>query len=185
MIHWNHFLALEEDLIQISRFIDFSGNSDTYSIEIAKLYLSACSEIDVVMKMLCKKVIGNKKIEGINKYYNPITGQFKEFVNFEVTIPKHNLIYQPWKDWTSNSSPSWWSDYNKVKHQRDTNYEKSNLNNLINSMSGLFVSVLYLYKKQAEKDGIFDNQKLFRVSKKYQAGSRMGKEGFCFLYKLP
>lgn len=34
--HWNYFLALEHDLDQLSRFVDFSGNDDSYSLEIER-----------------------------------------------------------------------------------------------------------------------------------------------------
>jgi len=51
LLHWNYFLALEHDLDQASRFIEFSEqNFPVYSIELAHIFLATCSEIDVVQK---------------------------------------------------------------------------------------------------------------------------------------
>jgi hypothetical protein len=54
-LHWNFFLALEEDLDTLSKYIDFSGNDEVYSIEIARLFLNACSEVDVILKRGCNE----------------------------------------------------------------------------------------------------------------------------------
>ena len=57
-VHWNYFIALEQDLIKVSRFIEFSQeNFNTYSIELAHLLLATSSEIDVVLKALCNRWI--------------------------------------------------------------------------------------------------------------------------------
>jgi len=66
-IHWRQFLALEEELMQVARYIEFSeDNFNTYSIELASLLLGAGSEIDVVAKQICKKlkVLLKQKIYG-------------------------------------------------------------------------------------------------------------------------
>jgi hypothetical protein len=50
-IHWNYFLAIESDLENLSRYIEFiDTNFKTYSIELAHLLLASSSEIDVVLK---------------------------------------------------------------------------------------------------------------------------------------
>ena len=49
-VHWNYYIALEQDLSKVSRFIEFSeDNFETYSIELAHLLLAASSEVDVDM----------------------------------------------------------------------------------------------------------------------------------------
>jgi len=65
LLHWNYFLALESDLDRVSRYVEFTTyNYTTYSLEMAHLLLAAGSEIDVVLKSLCKKV--NPTIEASN-----------------------------------------------------------------------------------------------------------------------
>lgn len=67
--HWNYFLALEKDLKNISRYIEFSkDNEETYSIELSHILLSASSEVDVVMKLLCEQIDSSAPRENINNY---------------------------------------------------------------------------------------------------------------------
>lgn len=62
--HWNYFLALENDLENISHYIEFSKkNEEAYSIKLAHILLSASSEIDVVMKIFCDLL--NKKKQAV------------------------------------------------------------------------------------------------------------------------
>ncbi len=54
-IHWNYFLALEQDLLKISRFIEFNEkNYETFSLELAHLLFAAAAETEVILKSLCK-----------------------------------------------------------------------------------------------------------------------------------
>ena len=48
--HWHYFISLEDEIVKISRFIEISeDNYDVYSIELTKLFLSICSEVDVII----------------------------------------------------------------------------------------------------------------------------------------
>jgi hypothetical protein len=50
-LHWNYFIALEEDMQALSRYIEFcDDNLDVYSIELAHLLFAAASEVDVLAK---------------------------------------------------------------------------------------------------------------------------------------
>ena len=68
-LHWNYFIALEQDLLKISRFIEFNkANYKTYSIELSHLLLASSSEVDVVMKALCNLLDTSKKHEKVDHY---------------------------------------------------------------------------------------------------------------------
>lgn len=184
LLHWNFFLALEEDLETLSRYIDFSSNDEVYSIEIARLFLNSCSEVDVILKQLCKAINPDSTASSINNYYNEIQKVFPQFFDFEVTIPRLGLTLTPWIDWKENNPSFWWQHHNKVKHHRHENFEKANLKNCLNSVAGLYVAVLYLYQQQAETGELFQLPKLFNVSDKYFAGTKMGRYGNSFVYRL-
>jgi hypothetical protein len=48
-LHWNYFLALEQDLETVSRYVECtSDNHKIYSIELAHLLFAAASEVDVI-----------------------------------------------------------------------------------------------------------------------------------------
>ena len=58
--YWNYYLELEEQLLQTKRFVDFdTSNYKTFSIEYLKLLQAACSEIDVVAKIMAEKFDSN------------------------------------------------------------------------------------------------------------------------------
>ena len=50
-IHWNYFLAVEADLIELSRFVEFNPkNYNCFSVEMAKLLMASAGEVDVVLQ---------------------------------------------------------------------------------------------------------------------------------------
>src|SRR6266536_1189851 len=68
-LHWNYFIALENDLAQVSRYVEFcKPNLGVFSIELAHLLLSAASEVDVVAKCVCALVGPKAKPEKIHQY---------------------------------------------------------------------------------------------------------------------
>ncbi|WP_169709591.1 hypothetical protein [Deferrisoma camini] len=164
-IHWRYFLALEEDLRQLARYIEFAeDNFSTYSVELASLLLSAGSEIDVVAKQICKRIKRDSKANNIGHYANQIGAALPSVGKFKLSLPKYGLCLHPWKNWSSNprKSPYWWKSYNNVKHQRHTHYKEANLKNVLNALGGLYVLVLYLYPELAEQGRLSPNPSLFR-----------------------
>lgn len=148
--HWNYFLALEDDLAKVSRYIEFTqSNYDTYSIELAHLLLAAASEVDVVLKTLCNEVSPEKSHTGINTYRETIQGKQAYLITEYCTIPRYGLKLTPWIEWDKNSTsnPLWWRSYNSVKHHRDSDFNKANLKNVLNAMAGLALANLYLQRR--------------------------------------
>lgn len=182
--HWNYFLALEHDLDQLSRYVDFSGNDNTFSLEIARLLLGASSEVDVVLKQICKKFKPNSTASSIDAYHPEITANYKNFIDYEIQMPRYGLTHRPWENWTTNKSPLWWSDHNKVKHQRDQHFDKATLKNCLNAVGGLFIAVLHLYEDEAINGKLLQLPKLFNVEDRFFGGTQMGRFGHSFRYKF-
>jgi len=162
-LHWNYFIALERDLEQIARFVEFSkGNFHTFSIELAHLLFAASSEIDVVGKALCELLSASSPKENIDHYRTIITTHLPELLKEKVHIHRYGLTLDPWQNWRRKSplSPHWWNSYNKVKHHRNQHYDKANLINALNAMSGLLVTTFYYYRQvQYVKGGIIPQNK--------------------------
>ncbi len=86
-----------------------------------------------------------KKLSDFECYNYIFDIQFKPWYNFTVIskITKDNKNILSLAD--GMSIPKWWSDYNKVKHNRinglngENNYENANLYNLINSLTALYI----------------------------------------------
>jgi hypothetical protein len=145
---WQYYLSLEEDLIRLSKYVEINeDNFKTYSIELVKIYLSTCSEVDVLAKLL-SKILGNKKADSISNYSKTILQYYPNLTKYSIQIPRYSLNLFPWQDWTEKTSPKWWSSYNRVKHQRDEFYKDASLGNVLNSIAGLLVLNLYYLKQE-------------------------------------
>jgi hypothetical protein len=167
-IHWNYFLALESDLAQVSRYIEFDRNNfKTYSIELAHLLLAASSEVDVIAKGICAMLGSTKKASKMNidHYRNIICARLPEFVQEPVSVPRFNLEFHPWAMWQDDQNPAWWDSYNDVKHRRGEHFEQANLEHTLYSMGGLFVAVFYFYKLKfmLEDENNRSNKAVFRI----------------------
>jgi len=153
LLHWNYFLALEDDLDRASRFIEFSElNFPVYSIELVHLFLAACSEIDVVLKALCRIKVPRRKHWTIDHYQEVVKKHFPELVNEEIQIPRFGLTLSPFENWTAQRNPIWWRSHNNVKHQRNDHYSEANLKNVLNSVSALALVTLYFYREIERKE---------------------------------
>jgi hypothetical protein len=147
--HWQHFLSLEKDFVTTLEFVELHpDNEKTFSVAYTKLLLAVCSEIDVVAKILCKKIDSNSSAGKIFQYCNEITSKYPNFHTVETLIPRYSLAIQPWENWGQSNSPSWWSEYNKVKHERDVNFKMANQKNTLEAICALFCLLLYVYQTE-------------------------------------
>jgi hypothetical protein len=145
--HWNYFLAIEKDLESLSRYIEFANeNLGTYSIELTHILLSASSEVDVIMKQLCSLIDPSQITNNVNDYKNVIQQHLPIFINEEICIDRFGLSYKPWDNWNGAQNPNWWRSYNNVKHQRNNHFNEANLQNTINAVGALLLTVVYYYK---------------------------------------
>lgn len=143
--HWEYFLALEDDLARIGRFVQFStDNYGTYSIELARLLLASCAEVDAVLRELCSKIAPGQTYDKMPSRFSPISNKLKMFIKFEARIPRFGLTLHPFEDWTANNSPAWWTAYNKIKHRGEDGFESATLKHTLNSITALFIATIYL-----------------------------------------
>ena len=150
--HWNYFLALEEDFLRISRYVHFNeDNNKTYSIEFARIILSAGSEVDVVAKALTKAKTG-KETENITEHMDAIVPAFPTIPMHVVFMDRFGLNVTPWDNWNQSKSPDWWKSYNAIKHDRGNHFQEANLENTFRSIAGLFILLIYHLREIGAKD---------------------------------
>ncbi len=75
-----------------------------------------------------------------------------QFIVEEISIDRFGLSYKPWENWTGTLNPNWWKSYNNVKHQRNDHFNEANLNNTINAVGALLLTVVYYYKYSFSKE---------------------------------
>lgn len=145
-LHWSYFDTLEQDLATVGRYVEIcSNNFKTFSTEFTRLLLATCSEVDAVARVTCHLIQPSLKPKELRKltiadYASIILSARPDFHTTTVRLERYKLDFSPWASWATaaHDSPSWWRHYNKVKHNRDTYYERANLENVLNAMAGLF-----------------------------------------------
>lgn len=185
LLHWNYFLALEADAEKLSRYVEFTeDNFSTYSIELAHLLLAAASEVDVVAKILCKKVAPPIKADSINKYCEILKPVYQNIQRMNILMPRYGLELCPWIDWSDDGVPEWWTAHNKVKHHRHIDYQRGNLKNALDALAGLFVMLLYLYREEAGCGKLFPLPALFMVESEFFRGVDLGSGYMKHIYEI-
>lgn len=145
-VHWNYFLALENDMETLARYVELHpDNWKVYSIELAHLLFAASSEVDAIAKVLCKQIDAQAPARDINDYRTLISGHFPDFLTTVVHVPRYGLELRPWTNWANDKSPDWWRSYNNVKHERDSKFVEATLENSLNALAGLLVIAYHLY----------------------------------------
>lgn len=184
--HWNYLLALDADLVELSRYVEFSeDNFKCFSIEMARVLLAAAAEVDVVCKQLCQQVNAGSSADSINAYRAELTAAFPAIPKLKVLIPRFGLTLHPWDEWNKiDGVPFWWTAYNKVKHHRHTHYEGANLKNTLNAVAGLFVGVLHLYKEKAKLGELVPSPQLLRLEVERNVGVAVGGYDVGIAYEL-
>jgi hypothetical protein len=168
--HWQFFESVDDELHSLSRVIEFAPeNFPTFSVRLARLYLSICSEIDVVAKLLCARIAPSEKPKNIDDYRLLIMAQFPNFSLLRIEMPSQALEFQPWLAWHSGGNPKWWRSYNDVKHERNKYYRDANLGNILESAAGLLVLIVYFHQPELyAKDQPFQPAfKTMRIEKRF------------------
>lgn len=166
--HWNYLLSIEEDLFTLFRFVEpTESNMSTHSLELARILFSASSEVDVVAKLLCKKLNSDTNAKNINDYRLIIAGSIPRFYEVTVHLPRYGLTLTPWENWGSEKNPNWWKAYNNVKHKRNEHFQDANLINTLNSVAALFVLLLFFYREEAQQGQLSPNPRLLTVGEPF------------------
>lgn len=181
--YWNYAELLNEQLGKTANYVEpTKDNYDTYSMSYTNIILSACSEIEVVSKLICQIIdpdvdylsseIPDKSREkmipnnvAMKKLSATLLKRFPHIYQAKAEIlTKHEMIYsfESWKD--PKSKLPWWTSYNMVKHYRYDFYNNATLSNALNSVGALIILNSYLYELVMEEHaprmsriGMFDN----------------------------
>jgi len=144
--HWNYYLAIEDDLINTSRYVEIAfDNFKTYSVEYTKIIISAASEVDVLLKQIYSS-LGHKKIKpNFKDYCGVIKDKLNSLITEQLCLEQYGLTLNPFIEWENNDQPSWHIAYNNLKHNRTLNYKEANLENALLSVGALYTTVVHYY----------------------------------------
>lgn len=151
--YWKYYLVLEEDFLKTLRYVSLDrDNFITFSTEYTKQYQTICSEIDVICKEICDIIKPGSKPSTIVQYAEIILKEIGTIKADRVTVKNYGAIdLYPWSLWqlkdgfSEYKSPSWWTNYNGVKHNRSLNFKEAKLENVLNALAALYVLEMYCY----------------------------------------
>lgn len=137
------YKVLEKDLIKLFDYIEPNDkNLNTFSYRTYELFLRASTEFETNCKSILRansySMSRNLTIKDYFKLDSSSKlSDYKVYLN--IWYPKIK-VFEPFKDWkTGSHSLGWYKDYNNVKHDRSKNFESASLENVLNSITGLFV----------------------------------------------
>jgi hypothetical protein len=148
--HWSLFAVIDEDLHTLSRYIEFTeANYRTYSVELLRLYLSICSEVDVIGKLLCTRTgVALRDRPNMDDYRKALNPKYPNLAGLKITIRPVALSIVPWAAWHQNANPEWWQKHQLVKHRRDQHFPDANLANVLEAAAGLLVFLVYWHQPE-------------------------------------
>ena len=152
-----NYKILENKVIESFDYVSMApDNYATFSVNYILLLLSICSEIDSVSGEYCKLIssdYGNVGdiIQKIELIISKQPNLHNKRIDTKAPFEKQSFV--PFAKLEKDNS-SWWSDYNKIKHNRTGkdnngryNYKKANLKNVLHAIASLYI-LLFLIGKE-------------------------------------
>ena len=153
-MYWRYYLSIESMMINTAKYVCPSReNAYTYSDEFMKIILLSCSEIDSIMKEICKQngvLLNdgqyNMKVYSTELLKNKSICEIAFAPGFNFSEDSKSIICFPFRDINKDKPYAgllWWESYQKLKHNR---IENAKVGNLINSIYSLGAHFLLLRK---------------------------------------
>lgn len=140
----------EMKFVELSRIIPIQNSWDTHSPELYSQLQFICSQVEGMMKHLCKKF----KL-GIEEKSNFHKRRSKLDVTDMLSKQKCSLIpiskcINPWM------CAEWWNENNSTKHNLPSGITAGNLNNVIHALCGLYL--LHHIDRFGNAENVLDSQ---------------------------
>lgn len=143
--YFSAFRLLTRDLYRLLEYIEpTEANAKTYAHRVYELLLRVCTEFESVCKdMVLASGWNSKEREDLNvSDYRRLEEGFN-LSRFTVILQlwKPPRVVVPFEAWgvTGDGRLPWWSDYNAVKHNRNSEFARANLARLGEAFAGLFL----------------------------------------------
>lgn len=140
------YYLLEDQLKEIVQFVEpEKENFLTYSHKIRSSLILACTEFEANCKSMMKEKNFELKDPKIDDYLDFLD---KNYCIRQYVVRCHFMEgkeFAPFKELDEkkqkNKSVVWYQAYNKVKHDRVNSFEQANLNNMLNAITAVFITL--------------------------------------------
>ena len=149
-----YYQTSEEEFLTSMRYVELSAhNYGTHSISYATQLLNICSIVEAVFKMICGYAPTDEKT--ITAFASYLIDSYPGLTEHEVTVLGLNDQVIPFGGWDKRKpkqSLFWWSDYQEVKHSRETHFFKANLKNVLYALAALYLLECYLLRSIRDEE---------------------------------
>lgn len=175
------YAIIERDLLELFDYIEpTDANLCTYSHKTYELLLRASTEFETN----CKAILyangytkpGHANLSIQDYYKIDKTCKLSDYkIILDTWLPSRK-VFEPFKDWKSRYTLRWYQAYNRVKHDRSTEFREASLENVMGSVTGLFgilfaqffTYVFNPFRKGSEytegdDNSFYDEKSLFRI----------------------
>lgn len=147
------FSSLCKDFLKICEYIDpIDFNKNCFSHRTFELFLRTCTELENLWSFILREKGYKDGRWNINDYVKIESEYGLNLSNTEATFvywkPDSSKEYiKPFKNWTvqpPKGTPrlSWYDAYNKVKHDRELNFQEASLDNLRHALIALYINLV-------------------------------------------
>ena len=141
-----YYESIERDIDNTSKYIEPRNQENAFSHEFCKIIILSCTELESVMKILCKELTG-KECGNIGEYKACILNAFPNIGDAVVMVPRFGKDICPFKEWESGKL-SWWDSYTHLKHSYESYSTEGTYKNAVYALSALYILILYLAKHE-------------------------------------
>lgn len=146
--YWPLYQRLEQELEEMTFAIALVDDQrQVYSSKLAELLMRACSECENAAKaLLVGRALASTKDNFPGLGADLCSSLHLDWRELEIVWPFQQLTTRtivPFKTWASGN-PTWFTAYNKIKHDRDANTQAGNYWNVIEAVGGLFILNVWL-----------------------------------------
>jgi hypothetical protein len=157
---WRAYKLIEKDLLRLFEYIEpRDDNIAVYSHRTYELLLRASTEFETNCKRILE-VNGYSKRGDLNirEDYSRIN-RSSRLAEYSVSLVEwypEPIVLKPFNEWSRGYRPlTWYRSYNDVKHDRNSNFRRASLDNVLNAIAGLYVvlfSQFCCHKRQDETE---------------------------------
>ena len=177
------YKILENDLKVLFEYVEpCDNNLHTTSFRLYELLLRSCTELETN----CKRIL---EANGYNLGSCPSMSDYckveyaTKLSEYEAVLDywrPNRRVLKPFENWSTSQSLSWYQAYNQVKHDRQVNFEKACLDNVINAVAGVLIILnsqfdfltltpyqanTFYFQVEGEVGGITFAESLFEINK--------------------
>ena len=163
--HWDYFIALDEDLWTLRRYIAFeAANLGTYSIECHRIIQMAALETEAVLYQICKLRNGTcESGTGRTRPFGELLEHLRDFLEehgLELGRIRvqyvGSLVVQPFPPGSPGNALPWWDAYTALKHRRHEALQKATLQHALQASGALVTAITALAFLRRQGNGPVD-----------------------------